>query len=173
MAQQALATATTRELTPTIRVGALREEIKQMCESVAQRAFQIFQSNGEVLGHDVEHWLQAERELFHPVHLDLSESAKAFTIRAEVPGFTANELEVNIDGQRVTISGRREKREEHKENKSVYSEYCSSQLLRAVDLPETVNAGAVTATLKDGILELEIPKTATPAKKAAIEAKNA
>lgn len=172
MAQQALATSSTRETAPTIRVGALRDEIKQLFDSVAQRAFQIFQSNGEIVGHDVDNWFQAERELFHPAHLDLSESAKAFTVRAEVPGFTANELEVNIDGQRVTISGKREKREEHKEKKSVYSEYCSSQLLRAVDLPAAVNADAATAILKDGILELEIPKT-TPTKKIAIETKNA
>jgi len=81
-----------------------------------------------------------------------------------VPGFAAQELEVNIDGQRLTISGKREKREERKDKKSVYSEYCSGQVLRVVDLPGGVKADAATASLKDGILEVEIPKAA-PAKK--------
>jgi HSP20 family molecular chaperone IbpA len=92
-------------------VGTLSDEIQQMFDSVARRAFEIFQSNGQVFGHDVENWLQAEGKLFHPAHLDVSESAEGFTVRAEVPGFAAQELEVNIDGQRLTISGKRAKSE--------------------------------------------------------------
>lgn len=172
MAQQGLATQSARELTPAIRVGTLSDEIKQMFDSVARRTFQIFQSNGQIFGHDVENWLQAERELFHPAHLDVSESAGGFTVRAEVPDFAAKELEVNIDGQRLPISGKREQREERKDKKSVYSEYCSGQVLRVVDLPEDVKAGAATASLKGGILEVEIPKAA-PAKKIPVESKTA
>jgi HSP20 family protein len=171
MAEQGLATQSAREVTPAIRTGALSDEIKQMFDSVAQRAFQIFQSNG-VFGHDLENWLQAERELFHPVHLDVSESAEAFTVRAEVPGFAAKELEVNIEGQCLAISGKREKREERKDRKSVYSEYCSDQVLRVVELPADVKAEAATASLKDGILSVEMPK-AVPAKQIAVESKSA
>ncbi len=172
MAQQGLATQSAREAAPAIRVGTLSDEIQQMFDSVARRAFQIFQSNGQGFGHDVENWLQAERELFHPAHLDVSESAEGFSVRAEVPGFAAKELEVNIDGQRLTISGKREKREERKDKKSVYSEYCSGQVLRVMDLPAGVKADAATASLKDGILEVEIPKAA-PAKKIPVESKAA
>lgn len=172
MAQQGLATQSAREVTPAIRVGTVRDEIKQMFDSIARRAFQIFQSNGGVVGHDVENWFQAERELFHPAHLDVSESADSFTVCAEVPGFAAKELEVNIDGQRLTISGKREKREERKDKKCVFSEYCSGQVLRVVDLPVGVKADAATASLKDGILEVEIPKAA-PAKQIPVESKAA
>jgi HSP20 family protein len=172
MPEQGLATQPAREVTPAIRTGALSDEIKQMFDSVAQRAFQIFQSNGGVFGHDLENWLQAERELFHPTHLDVSESAEAFTVCAEVPGFAAKELEVNIEGQRLAISGKREKREERKDKKSVYSEYCSSQVLRVIELPAGVRADAAKASLKDGILSVEIPKAA-PAKQIAVESKSA
>jgi HSP20 family protein len=170
MAQQA--TQPARELTPVIRVGALHDDIKNAFDSVARRAFQIFQSNGEVFGRDLENWFQAERELFHPSHLDLSESADGFTARAEVPGFATKELEVNIDGKRLTISGKRETREERKDQKSIYSEYCSDQVLRVVDLPVDVKADAATASLKDGILEVQLPK-ATPATKIPVESKAA
>jgi len=172
MAQQGLATQPAREAAPAIRVGTLSDEIKKLFDSVARRAFEIFQSNGQALGHDVENWLQAERELFHPAHLDVSESAEGFTVRTEVPGFKAKELEVNIDGRRLTISGKRETREERKDKKTVYSEYCSGQLLRVVDLPADVKAEAATATLKDGVLELEVPK-AVAAKKIPIASKAA
>ena len=102
----------------------------------------------------------------------MSESAEGFTVRAEVPGFAAKELEVNLDGQRLTISGKRETREERKDQKSVYSEYCSGQVLRVVDLSADVKAESATASLKDGILEVEIPKAA-PAKKIPVATKAA
>jgi HSP20 family protein len=172
MAPQGLATQAARESTPAIRVGTLRDEIRQMFDSVARRAFEIFQSDGRALGHDVEDWLQAERELFHPAHLDVSESAEGFTVRAEVPGFAAKELEVNIDGRRLTISGKRETRGERKEKKTIYSERCSDQVLRVVDLPADINVDGAKATLKDGVLEFEVPK-AVSAKKVPIATKAA
>jgi HSP20 family protein len=84
-----------------------------------------------------------------------------------VPGFNAKELEINIEDRRLTISGKRETHEEGKDKKTVYSEYCSDQLLRVVDLPGDVKAELAKANLKDGILEVEVPKAA-PAKKIAV-----
>jgi HSP20 family molecular chaperone IbpA len=158
MAQQGLATQMAREVAPAIRIGTLSEETKQMFDSVARRAFEIFESNGRSFGHDVENWLQAERELFHPAHLEVSESAAGFTVRTEVPGFNAKELDLTIDGRRLTISGKRETHEERKEQKTICSDHCSDQVLRVVDLPVDVNVDGTKATLKDGVLELEIPK---------------
>jgi HSP20 family protein len=170
MAPQGLATQATKETTPAIRTGEPSDEIKQLFDSVAQRAFEIFQSNGRTFGHDVEDWLEAERELFHPAHIDVSESAEGFRIRAEVPGFSAKELEVNVDGRRLTISGKRQTREEKKEKKTIYSESCSNQVLRVVDLPAEINVNEVAATLNGGVLELEVPK-AGPAKRVPIATK--
>jgi HSP20 family protein len=172
MAQQAQATQLTRNAAPLIRAGTLSDQIKQMFDSVARRAFEIFESSGHALGHDLDDWLQAERELFHPAHLDVSESAEGFTVRAEVPGFTAKEVEINIEGGRLTISGKRETREERKDKKTIYSEHCSDHLLRVVDLPADVNAEGAKASLKDGVLELELPKAA-PAKKIPVTSKAA
>jgi len=77
-----------------------------------------------------------------------------------------------IAARRLTISGKREKHEERKDKKSIYSESCSGQVFRVVDLPADVNTENAKADLKDGILQLEIPK-ATPAKKVSIAPKAA
>lgn len=164
MAQAAaVATQSKREAAPAIRVGSPNDGIKEMFDSIARRAFEIFQSDDHPFGHDVANWLQAERELFHPAHIDLSESAEGFTVRAEVPGFAAKDLEINIEGRCLTISGKREAHEERKDKKTVYSEYCSDQVLRVVELPGDVNAESAKANLKDGILDIEVSKAA-PAK---------
>lgn len=164
MAQHGLSTQPNRDGAPAVHVGPPNDGIQEMFESLARRAFEIFESNGHGLGHDLENWAQAERELFHPAHLEISETDGKFAVRAEVPGFSAKELEISMDGRRLTISGKREKREERKDKKRIYSEYCSDQVLRAVDLPADVNAERGSAYLKNGILELEIPKAAPASK---------
>jgi HSP20 family protein len=87
-----------------------------------------------------------------------------------VPGFTAKELEVSVEPRRLTISGKRETKEERKERKLIYQERCWDQILRVIDLPVAVDADKVAATLKDGVLELKMPKAA-PAKKVPISVK--
>jgi HSP20 family protein len=172
MATQALAAQPIRESKPVLHVGPPNDETKGMFDSLARRAFEIFEANGCFFGRDLADWTQAERELFHGAHVDVSESDAAFTVRAEVPGFSAKELEINLEGQRVTISGKREKHEERKDKKTIYSEFCSDQLLRVFDLPAAVNANAAKANLQGGILELEIPKAA-PAKAIPVTSKTA
>ena len=157
---QEIAVKAAREASPTVHVGPPKDGIREMLDTLAQRAFSIFQSKGESFGNDLANWLQAERELFHPAHIDVAESDQGFTVKAEVPGFTPKDLEVNLEGTRLTISGKREKHEERKDKKTIYSETCSDQILRVVDLPAEVNAEGASATVKDGVLSLELPKAA-------------
>ncbi|MBI3935292.1 MAG: Hsp20/alpha crystallin family protein [Acidobacteria bacterium] len=144
--------------------------VEKLYDQIARRAFEIFENNGQIFGRDLDDWFKAETELLHPAHLDVSETAEAVAVRAEVPGFAANELEISVEGNRLTIAGKRETKKERKEEKTVYEEHCSDQLLRVVELPAAVDTAKAEASLKDGVLQLKLPKPA-PAKKIAIEAK--
>ena len=150
----------------------LFDRIQDLSNSIARRAFEIFEDRGRAFGHDLEDWLRAESEFLHPIHLDIAESDDAVTVRAEVPGFSAKELEVGVEPHRLTISGKREAKEEHKSKKTIYTEHCRNQIFRAVDLPAEVDTSKVTANLKDGVLELSIPK-ATEVHKVRVEEKPA
>ncbi len=129
-------------------------------DTIARRAYDIFERNGRLLGRDWEDWFQAERELFHPVHVHVVEAGNSLEVKAEVPGFSEKELEVNVEPRRIVITGKRESAKEEKKGKTVYSETCSDQLMRIIDLPAEVEAEKATATLKNGILELSMPKAA-------------
>jgi HSP20 family protein len=131
-------------------------------EDVARRAFEIFEGNGRMFGRDLENWFKAERELLHPVSIELTETEGAFEIKAEVPGFTEKELEISAEPRRVVIAGKHEsKAEEQKKGKVVCSESCAEQMLRVVELPGPIETTKVTATLqKNGILTLTLPKVA-------------
>jgi HSP20 family protein len=133
------------------------DQIQQTYDSIARRAFEIFNNNGS---NQLDDWFRAESELLHPVHLEIAESDDNLTIRAEVPGFSAKELEINVEPRKLTIAGRHEAQEESKKGKTIYSEGCAKQILRVVDLPVEVDSSKVSAILKDGVLNIELPKAA-------------
>jgi HSP20 family protein len=134
------------------------DRIQETYNSVARRAFEIFDNSGRWLGHELEDWFRAEGELLHPVHLEITEIENNLAVRAEVPGFTAKELEINVGPRQLTITGKHEAKEETKKGKTVYSERCAKEIMRVVDLPEEIDSSKATATLRDGILNLEMPK---------------
>jgi len=140
---------------------SLFDRMRRIHEIIARRAFEIFESNGATWGHDLDNWFKAEAELLHPVHMSITETDGTVNVQAEVPGFNANEVEVSLEPQRLTISGKKETtKEETKKGKTIYQEQCSSELLRIVDLPVAVDATKATASLKNGVLELSMPKAA-------------
>lgn len=173
MQQQGSAAQTqpTQEQSVRVRIGGMTDDIKETVEAIGRRAFDIFERKGRALGHALSDWLEAEGQLLHPVRLELCESDESYRIRAEVPGFSTRQLDVQIEPQRVTITGNREAAEE-KQMKRIYSEWPSNRILRTIDLPAEVNVENVKATLKDGILEVELFKT-SPAKRVSIETRAA
>jgi HSP20 family protein len=93
-------------------------------------------------------------------------------VRAEVPGFNAKELEINLESRTLTITGKHETKEENQKGKTIYSERSAREILRVVELPAEVDGSKVSATLKDGVLNIELPKAAH-AKRIRIEPKAA
>ena len=136
----------------------------QLSDSIARRAFEIFERNGRIFGRDLDDWLQAESELLQPVRIEMAESPKDLIVRAEVPGFTAKDLEVCLEPHRLTITGKRETKEEHRDDKTSHTEHFWENVLRVVDLPLAVDAEKATGTIQDGVLEIKMPKAAPDAK---------
>lgn len=136
------------------------DRIQQTYDSIARRAFEIFENNGRWFGHELDDWFRAESELLHPIHLEMTESDDDLTVRAEVPGFSTKELEINVEPRRLTLVGKHEAQEERKKSKTIYSERCAKEILRVVYLPADVDSSKASATLKDGIVSIELPKAA-------------
>ena len=139
---------------------SLIARINQIYETIARRAFDLLENEGGAPGRDVEHWLQAEAELLHPVPVNVAESEDTLTVQAEVPGFNAGDLEVCLEPGRLTISGKKESREEQRQGKAIYQEQRSSEILRVIDLPAAVDASQAAATLTNGVLEVIVLKAA-------------
>lgn len=173
MTEKSTATQMTQDpnFVSLVEPQTLLERINKIHDDIERRAFEIFESGDWSGGHDLEHWFKAEAELLHPIHVTITETDEAVNVAAEVPGFNAKELQVSLEPGRLTISGKREtSKAERKKGKTVYEEKCSSELLRIVDLPADVDATKTTATLKNGILTLNMTK-AGQAKTAQVDVK--
>ena len=73
--------------------------------SIAQRAYEIYQSRGSEHGADQDDWFTAEQEILHPLAIERSLTDRALRLTAQVPGFAAKDLEVAIGHRRAVICG--------------------------------------------------------------------
>jgi HSP20 family protein len=155
---------TTKQQAPAspifVEAEKLFEQMKEFSQSVARRAYEYFEARGREFGHDLEDWFRAESELMRRVPVEIKEADGQVTVRAEVPGFTANEIKVSVEPQRLVMSGKSEKKTEEIKDETLLSEFRSNQFCRELRLPAKVEPDKTMASLKDGVLELVFAKAA-------------
>jgi HSP20 family molecular chaperone IbpA len=156
--------ATSRPPVNADHIEGSLERREHLNDAISRRAFELYEKEGRVDGQDLRHWLEAERQILYPVHIKLEDADSEFVVLADLPGFTASEIEVSVEPRRVIITGKRDSKEENMQGDAVYVEECSDEIFRTMDLPAEVNVLKVTAMLKDGVLTVQLPKAAaTPA----------
>src|SRR6266699_4184708 len=134
------------------------ERAREINELIARRAHELFESRGWAHGHDLEDGLTALSDVLLHVLVDITETETELAIRADVPGFNEQDLEVRVAPRSVYITGKRQEASEQKEGETVYSERRSNQVFRVLDLPSQIDPDRVNATLSDGILEIRLLK---------------
>ena len=93
------------------------------------------------------------------IKLDVSETEQAYSVKAELPGMKKDDIKVDIDGNRVTISAEIKRESEQKEGHTVVrSERYVGQQYRSFTLEQDVDDSKAVAKYQDGVLELTLPK---------------
>lgn len=90
--------------------------------------------------------------------VDIEEHADKYVLHADVPGVDPKDIEITLEKGVLTLSGSREKAVEQKEVESRRIERITGRFLRRFTLPESVDAEAVKASGKHGVLQIVIPK---------------
>ena len=90
--------------------------------------------------------------------IDLVDGGDHLLARTEVPGVRSDDIEVSVQGQELTLKGRRERLEA--DGQYVRCERRHGSFLRVLDLPVEVDASNVSATLENGLLTVKLPKAA-------------
>jgi HSP20 family protein len=79
-----------------------------------------------------------------------------------VPGLSAEDIKVDVEKNVLTLSGERKIEKEETKDKYRRVERQYGSFTRSFTLPETVDTDHISADLKDGVLELRLPKTQAP-----------
>src|SRR4051794_5819121 len=94
--------------------------------------------------------------------MDLVETAEHFVLRADLPGLSEEDVNIEVEDRVLTISG--ERKAEHEVSKEGFHrvERAFGSFSRALTLPEGINPEAVQASFDRGVLEVRIPKPEQP-----------
>jgi len=98
-----------------------------------------------------------ETRAFRPA-VDIHEGEEAFTVHAELPGVSPEDVHVDVEKNVLTIRGERKLAKDEEKDGYRRVERFFGSFARSFSLPETVDADAIDAKLDGGVLELTIPK---------------
>lgn len=110
--------------------------------------------------HDIS-MASPERSRWTP-HVDIREYEQQFVIMADVPGVDPAQIEVSMDKNVLSIKGERVVAEGESSSNLSRSERASGSFHRQFSLPDSIDAEAIVANGKFGVLEIVIPKKAQP-----------
>jgi HSP20 family protein len=83
---------------------------------------------------------------------------KTLVVRAEIPDIDPDkDVDLSVEGGRLHIKAQREARTEHKDKHSYRSEFRYGSFTRSIPLPEGATEADITASYKDGVLEVRVP----------------
>ena len=105
------------------------------------------------------------------MRVDVKENPESFSVNAELPGISKDDIHVHIDGPVVSISAERKESKEEKEGERVLrTERYYGKVSRSFQLGQEVDESRASAKFVDGVLELNLPKKAeVQAKRLTIE----
>lgn len=99
-------------------------------------------------------------EAFGEIRLDVSETEQAYTVKADIPGVTKEDIKVSIDGNQVAISAETRQEKEEQGRNVLRTERYYGQQYRSFTLECPIDEEKADAKYENGVLELTLPKKA-------------
>ena len=130
---------------PARELATIQNEMNRLFGTFFEAPLGAENSNGQSL----RRWIPA---------MDLVETQDEFVLRADLPGLTENDVNIELEDNVLTISG--ERKAEHEARKEGYYrvERASGSFSRSLTLPEGIDPEQVRAQFDNGVLEVRIPK---------------
>ena len=90
--------------------------------------------------------------------VDVKETDNSFVLTADIPGLTKKDIKVNVANEKLSISGERSYETDQENDNYHYRERRFGTFDRSFNLPETVDEENISASFKNGILNVSLPK---------------
>jgi HSP20 family protein len=137
--------------------GLIREELPRF-GSLQQEINRLFDEFGQGFGFlRPTKWLEPLAD-FH-AKVDVKETDKEIVVTAELPGVDMKDIDVSINSNGLVIKGEKREEKEEKEKGYYKMERSYGSFHRVLPLPAEVDRDHITATHKDGVVKITLPKT--------------
>jgi HSP20 family protein len=122
-------------------------------------------------GFEFPQWTELEKAMWSP-QIEVLKHKGDMTVRADLPGLTRDDINIEIADGALTLSGERKDESEEKKEGFYRSERSYGSFYRSIPVPETVKPENATAKFENGVLEIKIaiPEIESSAKKIEIQA---
>ena len=137
-----------RELAPFREFERMRREMDRLWDSFFERRPAKLEEGGEFL----------------PA-LDLAETGNELVVKCEVPGLDPKDIDISLSDGMLTIKGEKKQEREEKETDYHLVERSYEAFTRSIQLPKEVQGDKISASYKNGILKITLPKSEEAKKK--------
>jgi HSP20 family protein len=95
--------------------------------------------------------------------VDIAERGKEFVVTADLPGYSKEDVDIRVTEHwlQIKAESKKSKEEENKKKNYIQKERYYSAFARVIPFPESVNPTRTNATMKNGVLEIFVPKSET------------
>ncbi len=90
--------------------------------------------------------------------VDVAETKDAITVKAEIPGVAEKDIAIDLREGTLTIKGEKQEEKEEKDKQYHRVERSYGAFARVMRLPAAVDSGKATASFKDGVVTITLPK---------------
>lgn len=91
--------------------------------------------------------------------VDVRETERTYYLQADLPGMTATDVDVRIEGDRLVLTGEREEKREETDGGYIMRERYSRRFSRRFRLPSDVNMEKIEAEFVNGVLTVKMPRS--------------
>jgi HSP20 family protein len=113
----------------------------------------------------LDDWMDGHERVWTPA-IDVVRKDHELILRADTPGYTPEEVKIEVEDDILTVSGEHMEQEEHEDEAYMRRERRYGSFARSMRLPERVDAKKIKATTHDGIVEVTIPLPVESTKRA-------
>jgi HSP20 family protein len=137
-----------RELAPFRDFERMRRDMDRLWDSFFERGVRGREDDGE--------WLPS---------LDVAETKNEIVVKAEVPGLDPKDIDISLSDGLLTIKGEKKQEREEKEENYHLVERSYGAFTRSIQLPKEVQSDKISASYKNGVLKVTLPKSEEAKKK--------
>lgn len=135
-------------------------ELARRIHSIQQKAFDFFEKRGCESGHDLEDWLQAEREVLGSPATEFKDKDSSYEVQIALPGFETKDVHVTATANELLVHATSKQERKPDRDRVVWTEFAAKDLFRRLTLPDAIDPDRTTANLDKGLLLIHAPKRA-------------